>query len=61
MAAEGGTDIAQELARGLFLATQRPAKAEDIAVLQKLHAQLDGNLTLVANAILNLDEVLTKN
>ena len=44
-----------------FLATLAPPRAEQIAVLKKLHARVRGNLTLVANAILNLDEVINKN
>ena len=61
MKAEGGPDAESQLRRGLFLATLRPPRADQIAVLKRLHARVDGNLTLVANAILNLDEVINKN
>jgi len=61
MRAEGGLDVESQLKRGVFLATLRPPRAEQIAVLKKLHARVGGNLTLVANAILNLDEVINKN
>ena len=61
MKAEGGSDLESQIKRGLFLATSRPPRMEQIAVLKKLHTRVDGNLTLVANAILNLDEVITKN
>src|SRR5262249_43570767 len=61
MVAEGGPALERQLARGLWLATQRPPRAEAIAVLKELHARVGGDLKLVANAILNLDEVLNKN
>ncbi|MFO1513674.1 MAG: PSD1 and planctomycete cytochrome C domain-containing protein [Verrucomicrobiota bacterium] len=61
MATEGGTDIIAQIKRGLLLATQRPPRPDEIAVLTKLYERVDGNLALVANAILNLDEVLNKN
>ena len=61
MKAEGGPDAESQLRRGLFLATLRPPRADQITVLKKLHTRVDGNLTLVANAILNLDEVINKN
>ena len=61
MKTEGGPDLESQLRRGLFLATQRPPRPEQIAVLKKLSARVGGNLALVANAILNLDEVLNKN
>jgi hypothetical protein len=51
----------EQLARGLALATLRPAKPGEVAVLRELHTKVGGNMTLVANAILNLDEVLSKN
>ncbi len=60
MTEPGGT-LEDELARGLALATQRPARPDEIAILEKLHVSTGGSMTLVANAILNLDEVLTKN
>ena len=61
MKTEGGPDLESQLERGLFIATLAPAREEQIAVLKKLHTRVDGNLTLVANAILNLDEVINKN
>ncbi len=61
MAAEGGADLDSQLKRGVQLALQRPPRRDEIAVLKKLHARVDGNLQLVANAILNLDEVINKN
>jgi hypothetical protein len=61
MKAEGGTDVESQLKRGLFLAMLSPPRADQIAVLKRLHARVNGNLTLVANAILNLDEVINKN
>ncbi len=60
MTTDGGPLEAQ-LARGLALATLRPARADEITVLRDLHTKVGGNMTLVANAILNLDEVLNKN
>lgn len=59
MSAPGGT-LDEQIARGLALATLRPARPGEISILRDLH-QKTGNLTLVANAILNLDEVLAKN
>ena len=56
-----GATLDEQLARGLALATLRPARDYEIAALKKLHAHTNGDLRLVANAILNLDEVLTKN
>jgi Protein of unknown function (DUF1553) len=61
MKAEGGSDPEGQLKRGLFLTTLRPPEAGEIAVLKKLYGQVGGNMTLVANAILNLDEVVNKN
>jgi hypothetical protein len=61
MKAECGPDLDRQLRRGLLLTTLRPPDSEQIAVLKKLYGQVDGNMTLVANAILNLDEVLNKN
>ncbi len=61
MVAEGGPDLDAQLKRGLLLATQRPPRPEEIAVLKELYQRVDGNLALVANAILNLDEVLNQN
>lgn len=61
METEGGTDINVQLSRGFLLATQRLPRADELAVLKKLHERVDGNLALVANAILNIDEVLNKN
>src|SRR5262249_45173299 len=61
MKAEGGSDLASQIKRGLFLATLCPPNSEQVAVLKKLHERTAGNMTLVANAILNLDEVLNKN
>lgn len=60
MTAEGGS-LDDQIARGLRLATLRPARPEEITVLHALHEKVGGNLTLVANAILNLDEVLSRN
>lgn len=61
MEAEGGTDRGKQIARGLFLATQRPPSADEVAVLKRLNDRVGGDLKLVANAILNLDGVLNKN
>jgi uncharacterized protein DUF1553/uncharacterized protein DUF1549/cytochrome c len=61
MKTEGGADVDSQLKRGLMLAMQRPPRRDEIAVLKKLHERVNGNLTLVANAILNLDEVINKN
>ena len=61
MKTEGGPDLESQLKRGLFIATLAPAREEQIAVLKRLHTRVNGNLTLVANAILNLDEVINKN
>jgi len=61
MKTEGGPDLESQLKRGLFIATLAPPRSEQITVLKKLHTRVDGNLTLVANAILNLDEVINKN
>jgi hypothetical protein len=58
---DGGSDVEAQLKHGLFLALQRPPEPDEIAVLKKLYSRVDGNMTLVANAILNLDEVLNKN
>lgn len=60
MTEPGGT-LEEQLSRGLALATLRPARAAEVAVLKQLHERTGGSMTLVANAILNLDEVLTKN
>ena len=56
-----GATLDEQLARGLAIATLRPARDYEIAALKKLHGQTNGDMKLVANAILNLDEVLTKN
>ena len=61
MAAEGGSELEGQIARGLVLVLQRPPKPEQVQVLARLYPQVGGNLALVANAILNLDEVLNKN
>ena len=61
MKKEAGPDLEAELKRGVFLATLRPARPEEVTVLKQLHGRVDGNLSLVANTILNLDEVLNKN
>jgi hypothetical protein len=61
MTREAGPDLEAQLNRGLLLALQRPARAAEIAALKELHRRVEGNLTLVANAILNLDVVLNKN
>jgi len=61
MKAPGGQDLESQIKRGLLLATLRPARKDQIAALTKLYTRVGGNLTLVANAILNLDEVLNKN
>jgi hypothetical protein len=53
--------IETQIARGLELATLRPARRDEIEILKALHERVGGNMTLVANAILNLDEVLNKN
>jgi hypothetical protein len=59
--AEGGQDVATQVKRGLQLALQRPPRRDEVAVLEKLHERVGGDLKLVANAILNLDEVISKN
>ncbi len=56
-----GATLDEQIARGLAIATLRPARDYEIAALKKLHAQTGGDLRLVANSILNLDEVLNKN
>jgi len=61
MKAEAGPELDSELKRGLFLATLRPPREEQLATFRKLYERVGGNLDLVANAILNLDEVLNKN
>jgi hypothetical protein len=61
MAAEGGPDVESQLQRGLVLAMQRLPRRNEIAVLKKLHERVGRDLKLVANAILNLDEVINKN
>jgi Protein of unknown function (DUF1553) len=61
MTAGGGADVEAQLTHGFLLATQRPPRPDEMAVLKNLHQRVDGNLPLVANAILNLDEVLNKN
>jgi hypothetical protein len=58
---EPGGALDEQLARGVALATLRPARDYEIDALRQLHTKVDGNMTLVANAILNLDEVLAKN
>ncbi len=60
MASPGGT-VDEQIARGLALATLRPARPDEVGVLRQLHQKVGGNMTLVANAILNLDEVLSRN
>jgi hypothetical protein len=60
MSEPGGT-LEEQIERGLSFALLRRARPAELAVLRDLHAQIGGNLTLVANAILNLDEVLTRN
>ncbi len=57
----GGGTLGDQIGRGLLLATQRPGRDYEIAALRQLHTRTGGHLTLVANAILNLDEVLTRN
>ncbi len=61
MKSEGGAELEAQLRRGLLLAAQRPPRPFELDVLKKLHARVGGNLALVANAMLNLDEVLNKN
>jgi hypothetical protein len=60
MTEPGGT-LDEQLARGVALATLRPARADEVTILKQLHERTGGSMKLVANAILNLDEVLTKN
>jgi hypothetical protein len=54
-------NLDQQIASGLRIATQRAARDYEIGALRKLYDETSGNLVLVANAILNLDEVQTKN
>src|SRR5262249_29968059 len=61
MKTEGNAELEAQLKRGLFLATLAPPQAEQIEILKKLNKRVSGNLALVANAILNLDQVLNKN
>jgi hypothetical protein len=61
MVSEGGASLEGQIARGLVLALQRPARPDQVKVLEDLYPKAGNNLTLVANAILNLDEVLNKN
>ncbi len=56
-----GATLDEQLARGIAIATLRPARDYELETLRKLHARVGGDLRLVANTILNLDEVLTKN
>jgi hypothetical protein len=56
-----GESLTDQISAGLRIATQRPPREHEIVALTKLHERTGGSLTLVANAILNLDEVLTKN
>ncbi|HET6407488.1 MAG TPA: DUF1553 domain-containing protein, partial [Chthoniobacteraceae bacterium] len=53
--------LPQQIAAGLQIATLRAPREHEITTLTRLHERTGENLTLVANAILNLDEVLTKN
>jgi hypothetical protein len=61
MKTEGSGDLESQLKRGLLLATLAPPRADQVDILKKLTERVGGNLALVANAILNLDEVLNKN
>jgi hypothetical protein len=56
-----GATLDEQLSRGIAIATLRPARDYEIAVLKKLYSDVGGDLRLVANTILNLDEVLTRN
>jgi hypothetical protein len=58
---EPGGALEEQIARGLSLALFRPARPDEVAVLKQLHERTGGSMQLIANAILNLDEVLTKN
>ena len=54
-------DLDRQLAHGIELATFRSAKAQEVQILRQLHERVGGDMQLVANAILNFDEVLNKN
>lgn len=58
---EPGGPLEEQLARGLQLALLRPPRLDEITVLTELHTRTGGSMKLVANAILNLDEVLLRN
>ena len=61
MRLEGSWDLESQLSRGIELATCRPARPHEVEVLKKLHDRVEGDMQLVANAILNMDEVINKN
>jgi hypothetical protein len=56
-----GATTQEQISRGLWLATLRAPRDYELAALTRLHEQSGGDLRLVANAILNLDEVQTRN
>lgn len=58
---EAGDDPEARIIRGFRLAALHDPDWREIWALRKLYARVDGNLTLVANTLLNLDEVLNKN
>ncbi|MES2707732.1 MAG: PSD1 and planctomycete cytochrome C domain-containing protein [Verrucomicrobiota bacterium] len=59
--AEAGTGPEAQITRGFTLAALRAPDWREVWTLQKLYTRVGGNLTLVANTILNMDEVLNKN
>lgn len=59
--AEAGKDPEAQITRGFTLATLRAPDWHELWTLRKLYTRVSGNLTLVANTILNMDEVLNKN
>ncbi|RYD33574.1 MAG: DUF1553 domain-containing protein [Verrucomicrobiaceae bacterium] len=59
--AEAGGDPEAQIVRGFSLAAFRAPDWHELWTLRKLHARVGGNLTLVANTLLNMDEVLSKN
>lgn len=56
------TDIDKQIANGYTFALGHAPTKEEVAVLRKLYDKInDDRMTLVASAILNLDEFVTKN
>ena len=58
---DAGGSLEEQIAHGISQTALRDARPDEIAILKKLHTATGGSMTLVANAILNLDEILNKN